>query len=62
MMTGWHISASVSGASTSGFGSARNAAHRARSVTVDQSCPAGAIAPVSVRGSSRSVPCQGWTT
>ena len=52
--------ATLSGARTDGTGSARNAAHFARSAAVDQSCPAGAIAPASCRGSSRSVRCQGW--
>ena len=62
MATGVHICATDSGASTAGSGSARNAAHLARSVTVDQSWPAGAMAPASCRGSSRSVPCHGCTT
>ncbi len=62
MTMGAHISVSVAGESSAGSGSARNDAQRPRSSTVDQSCPAGAIAPLSVRGSSRSVSCQGCTT
>jgi hypothetical protein len=62
IIAGAHISVSVAGASTEGAGSARNAAHFTMSAAVDQSWPAGAIASASWRGSSRSVPCQGWTT
>jgi len=41
------ISSTVSPESTSGFGSEKNAAHRARSAGVLQSAPAAAVAPMS---------------
>ena len=62
-LTAWttHISSSVSFARRSPVSPPRKAAHRARSTTVDQSCPAGAIAPASCSGSGSSRSANGWT-
>ena len=56
MTCGWHISSTVSADRTAASGSARNAAHRPRSLVVDHSSAAGANALPgnSCSGSSRS--------
>lgn len=59
MTTGRAMNASVSASMTAGSGSARKAAYRPRSVSVDQCPPAGAKARRSDHGSIRAVPVCG---